>query len=138
MRFLCLAALVVALFTVTGCATIMGTATGALTGAVDMPAEAYRHNKMDFENQPMLYGLDVLFLSPVGIVLGPLTGFVKGVSLDVGWIAGKVSYGDVFLSYREASIWRPHTYYWPTKTEQAAQAQELQDATPLPSEAETP
>lgn len=100
---------------VTGCATILGTGTGALTGMVDMPAEAYRHNKADFENQPMLYGLDALFLGPLGAAFGPVTGFVKGVSLDIGGITGKVSYGDMFFSYREASVWRPHTYYWPTK-----------------------
>jgi len=96
-----------------GCATITGTATGPLTGAVDAPAETYRHNQQAFQEHPMLYGLDVLVIAPVGIVTGPVFGFVKGVSLDVQWVVGHADYGEVFGTYGPASIWRPHTIQWP-------------------------
>ena len=96
-----------------GCASLTGLVTGAFTGAVDLPAETYRQNRVAFEQNPMLYGLDVFVVAPCGIVGGPVVGLVKGVSLDVEWVCGKIGYGQVFDSYRDASIWRPWTIYWP-------------------------
>jgi hypothetical protein len=95
-----------------GCAMITGTVTGAFTGAVDLPAETYRQNRLAFEQHPMLYGVDCLIVAPCGIVGGPVVGLVKGVSLDIEWVCGKMGYGVVFGSYREASIWRPWTINW--------------------------
>jgi hypothetical protein len=95
-----------------GCATITGVATGAFTGAVDAPAEAYRQNREAFLKYPALFGLDVLFLGPVGFASGPAFGLVKGVSLDVQCAIGLMSYGPVFHSYGPASIWRPWTLRW--------------------------
>ena len=97
-----------------GCAGITGLVTGAFTGAVDLPAEAYRQNQLAFERNPMLYGLDALVVGPCGIAGGPVIGFCKGISLDVEWVCGKTGYGDVFGSYKEASIWRPWTINWPS------------------------
>ena len=134
MRFLCFVTLAVALFTLTGCATIMGTGTGALTGMVDLPAQAYRLNKPAFENHPMLFGVTTVVLAPVGIVLGPVSGFFKGVSLDVQWVTGKVRCGDVFFSYNNASIWRPHTYYWLNKKQKAERAATLKEGGTPPTE----
>jgi hypothetical protein len=95
-----------------GCAGITGLVTGAFTGAVDLPAETYRQNQLAFEHNPMLYGLDVLVVAPCGLVGGPVIGFCKGLSLDVEWICGWMRYGQVFGTYREASIWRPWTIKW--------------------------
>jgi len=134
MRFLRHVTLVVALFTLTGCATIMGTGTGALTGMVDLPAETYRLNKPAFEEHPMLFGATTVVLAPVGLALGPVSGFFKGVSLDVQWVTGKVGCGDVFFSYNNASIWRPHTYYWLNKKQKAELADELEDGGSPPPE----
>jgi hypothetical protein len=98
-----------------GCAGITGLVSGAFTGAVDLPAEAYRQNRQSFEQNPMLYSLDCLVLGPCGIVGGPVMGFLKGVSLDIEWVCGKVDYGVVFGSCKEASIWRPWTIKWPSR-----------------------
>jgi len=95
-----------------GCAGITGLVTGAFTGAVDLPAETYRQNQMGFEKNPMLYGVDVLVVAPCGIAGGPVVGLVKGLSLDVEWVCGKINYGQVFGTYNEASIWRPWTIKW--------------------------
>ncbi len=98
-----------------GCASLTGLVTGAFTGAVDLPAETYRQNRLVFEQNPMLYGVDALVLGPCGIAGGPVVGFVKGASLDVEWVCGKIGYGVAFDSYREASIWRPWTICWPSR-----------------------
>lgn len=127
--------LAVALITLTGCATIMGTGTGALTGMVDLPAQTYRVNKPAFENHPMLYGVSTVVLVPVGAGLGPVSGFFKGVSEDVQWITGKINYGDVFASYNSASIWRPHTYWWPSARQKAEREAMIEAGeTPPPEE----
>jgi hypothetical protein len=115
MRTLTILAAVAAIAFLSGCATITGTATGALTGIVDAPAETYRHNQEAFKENPMLYGLDALVIAPIGFVTGPLFGFIKGVSVDLQWVVGHVRYGDVFGSYGNASIWRPHTVQWMTR-----------------------
>ena len=96
-----------------GCATLTGVATGAFTGAVDAPAEAYRQNREAFLKYPALFGLDALFIGPVGFVSGPGFGLVKGASLDVQCAIGLMDYPQVFNSYGPASIWRPWTLQWP-------------------------
>jgi hypothetical protein len=95
-----------------GCAMITGVVTGPFTGAVDLPAETYRQNTLAFEQNPMLYGIDCLVVGPCGIVMGPVAGLCKGLSLDIEWVCGKVRYGQVFGTYHEASIWRPCTIKW--------------------------
>jgi hypothetical protein len=107
--------LVAMLLLCSGCAGITGLVTGAFTGAVDLPAETYRQNRLAFDRNPMLYGLDGIVLGPCGIAGGPVIGFFKGISLDIEWVAGKVGYGAVFGSYKEASIWRPWTITWPSR-----------------------
>ena len=114
MRTAAIVALVVGLSVFTGCAMITGTATGALTGAVDAPAETYRHNVGTFEEYPMLHGGNVLIMGPIGIGTGPVLGLTKGLALDVQCcIVGDVRYGDVFGTYGQRSIWRPYTSQWP-------------------------
>ncbi len=112
MRSIALATLVVILLTATGCAALTGLVSGAVTGAVDLPHQTRIQNAKAFDDCPMLYGADVLIMGPVGIVTGPLTGFMKGLSLDVQWISGQIRYGDVFGSYDRESVWRPHTFIW--------------------------
>jgi hypothetical protein len=104
--------LAVLLLACSGCAGLTGLVTGPFTGAVDLPAETYRQHSLAFEQNPMLYGLDAIVVGPCGIVLGPVAGFIKGISLDVEWVCGKVNYGQAFGTYNEASIWRPCTIKW--------------------------
>lgn len=118
MRILTTTVLVAALFVFSGCAMITGTATGAFTGGVDAPAETYRAKRAEFDEFPMLHGLNALFMGPVGVVTGPVLGLVKGLSLDIQWTIGQVDYAEVFGSYGQASIWRPWTFQWPIKTEE--------------------
>jgi len=96
-----------------GCATVTGVATGAFTGAIDAPAETYRQNREAFLAYPALFGLDALFIGPVGFATGPAFGLIKGASLDVQCAVGLMSYEQVFHSYGRASIWRPWTLRWP-------------------------
>ncbi len=108
--------LVVAMaFLLSGCAMITGTVTGAFTGAIDAPAETYRHNREAFAEHPILFAPDALIMGPVGIVIGPIFGLSKGVALDVQWTIGQVDYADVFGSYGKVSIWRPYTLSWPSR-----------------------
>jgi len=118
MRALIVLLAVAAVATFSGCATLTGTATGAFTGLVDAPAETYRHNQEAFAEHPMLYGLDALVIAPIGVVTGPIFGLVKGLSLDLQWVTSRVRYEDVFGSYGETSIWRPHTVQWPTRSKE--------------------
>jgi len=115
MRTILIPAVILMALTLSGCATIAGTVTGAPFGAIDAPAETYRQNKGSFEEFPLFYALDVLVIGPVGFVTGPVFGFCKGLSLDIQWCTGKVDYSDVFGSYERMSIWRPHTVQWPSK-----------------------
>ena len=95
-----------------GCATFTGLVTGAFTGAVDAPAEVYRHNRGEFDRNPIYYFFDVVAFVPIGIAAGPLVGLAKGMSEDVEWVIGKEHYGPVFGTYEEPSIWRPYTIHW--------------------------
>ncbi len=114
MRTLQIVLVIAIVCALSGCAMITGTVTGALTGAVDAPAETYRHNREAFADYAILFTPDVLIMGPLGIATGPVFGFVKGLALDIQWTIGQVSYGDVFGSYGETSIWRPHTVKWPS------------------------
>lgn len=101
------------LFSSSGCATLTGLVTGAFTGAVDAPAQVYRYHRGDFARNPIYWPFNILFFVPLGIAFGPLAGMGKGIALDVETvILGKESYGEVFGTYREASIWRPYTIHW--------------------------
>jgi hypothetical protein len=95
-----------------GCAFFTGLITGAFTGAVDAPAEVYRHHRGDMERNPVFIGFDVLLFGPLGFAVGPLAGGLKGLSEDVQWLIGTEEYGPVFGSYDEPSIWRPYTIHW--------------------------
>src|SRR5438445_375015 len=74
-----------ALSSTSGCATLAGLTTGAFTGAVDAPAEVYRHHRGEFDRNPIYHGFNVAFFVPLGIIVGPLAGMGKGLSLDVQW-----------------------------------------------------
>ena len=108
-------AALVALMLLPGCAAVTGVATGAFTGAVDLPAETYRVHRETFHRYPYLFGLNVFFVGPVGFAGGPVAGLIKGASLDVQCAIELMDYHEVFHTYRPASIWRPWTFYWPVK-----------------------
>jgi len=97
-----------------GCATVTGAVSGLPMGAIDAPAETYRHNQEAFDNHPILHGPNVLVMVPVGAATGPVLGLVKGISLDVQCATGRQNYRNVFRTYDEASIWRPFTLQWET------------------------
>jgi len=113
-KYLCMALIILAGVLYTGCATVAGTASGIPMGAIDAPAEAYRHNREAFDNYPILHGVNVLVMVPVGAATGPLFGLGKGIALDVQCAIGHQSYSNVFNSYGKASIWRPWTLRWET------------------------
>jgi hypothetical protein len=95
-----------------GCATITATATGALTGLVDGPAEVARAKEDTFRDHPEYWVLDVVVVAPLAAVFGPLGGFIKGIAVDVQWIRGEVTYGRAFGTYQGPSVWRPWTMHW--------------------------
>lgn len=101
------------------CATIVGTATGALTGFVDGPAEVARHNEEFFEENPDWWFLDVFVVAPLSLAAGPLFGLVKGVAVDVRALRGETGYGEAFGRYTESSVWRPYSYGFETRKERA-------------------
>ncbi len=96
----------------TGCAALTGLVTGAFTGAVDAPAEVYRHNAGDFTRNPLFWPFDILFFVPLGIAAGPIAGFGKGLALDCQWIIDETPYSRAFGTYKEPSVWRPYTIHW--------------------------
>lgn len=53
-----------------------------------------------------------VFLVPLGLVVGPVMGFCKGLALDYSWITGRASYGEIYSTYGRASIWRPYHWQW--------------------------
>ncbi len=114
MRKLAVLILLAVATTLTGCATVTGTASGAPMGAIDAPAETYRHNREAFDQYPILHGLNVVVMVPVGVVTGPVLGFGKGIALDVQCALGHQTYDNVFATYDEPSIWRPYTIRWET------------------------
>ena len=95
-----------------GCAAMTGLVTGAFAGAVDAPAQVYRTHRDGFAEDPIYWPLNIFVFVPLGIFFGPLVGFCKGMALDCEWVIGKQTYGPVFGSYEEASIWRPYTIHW--------------------------
>lgn len=92
-----------------GCAALPGLLTGAFTGAVDAPAQVYRHHRVLFDREPIYWAFNILFFVPVGIAAGPIVGFAKGLALDIEWLLDQMGYHRVFMTYREPSIWRPYT-----------------------------
>jgi len=95
-----------------GCAALTGLATGAFTGAVDAPAQVYRHHRGEMNRHPEYWVYNVFLLGPVGLVAGPLAGFAKGFGLDIQWLLGQVDYAEVFGEYGRESVWRPYTIHW--------------------------
>ena len=55
--------------------------------------------------------INVLFVAPLGFVLGPAAGLVKGLAADMRCITGRTDYGEVFGTYGPESIWRPWTIH---------------------------
>ncbi|MBI3723578.1 hypothetical protein HY251_06445 [bacterium] len=96
----------------TGCAALTGLVTGAFTGAVDAPAEVYRHHRGDFTRNPIYWPFNVLFFVPLGIAAGPIAGFGKGLALDMEWLIDRTPYDRAFGTYKEPSVWRPYTIHW--------------------------
>lgn len=103
------------LYVLTGCASLTGLVTGPFTGAIDAPAQVYRENTQWFDDYPITWSLNVLVISPIGIVLGAPVGFAKGVAIDTQWVIGHIDYGMSFGNYGDASIWRPYTWQWKRK-----------------------
>lgn len=95
-----------------GCAALPGLLTGAFTGAVDAPAQVYRHHRGTFDRHPEYWPFNLILFVPLGIVVGPLAGFSKGIGLDIQWFLNQVSYGKAFGTYKDESIWRPYTIHW--------------------------
>ena len=93
-----------------GCATVVGTLTGAETGLVDAPAQAYRHNSKKFDDHPEFWAVNVLIVAPLGFAFGTLAGLAKGVAADVRCLTGKTELRDVWGAYGGASIWRPYSF----------------------------
>ncbi len=115
MRVLRILVVVAGLYALTGCASLTGLATGPFTGAVDAPAQVYRENPQWFDQYPIAWSLNVLVVSPVGIVLGAPVGFAKGIALDVQGAIGHIEYKTAFNSYDDSSVWRPYTWQWKRK-----------------------
>lgn len=95
-----------------GCAALPGMISGAFTGAVDAPAQVYRYHRGEFDRHPELWPYNLILFIPLGIAVGPLAGFAKGLGVDVQWFLGQVSYEKAFGTYREESVWRPYTIHW--------------------------
>jgi hypothetical protein len=100
------------LITGPGCAAMTGLVTGAFTGAVDAPAQVYRYHRAEMDHHPEYWAYNVLLMGPVGFATGALAGFVKGLSLDIQWLIGRVRYDRVFTKYKNYSVWRPFTIHW--------------------------
>jgi hypothetical protein len=101
------------LFSTSGCAAFTGLVTGAFTGAVDAPAEVYRTHRGEFTRNPIYWPFSLFFFVPLGIAVGPLAGFGKGLAIDVeSVILDKTTYGEAFGTYKEPSVWRPYTLHW--------------------------
>lgn len=97
-----------------GCAcTLTGLVTGAFTGAIDAPAQVYRHHHAAMDRHPEYWVYNVLLFFPLGLAAGPLAGLAKGVALDIQfWILDKIGYEKAFTTYKDPSIWRPYTIHW--------------------------
>ena len=95
-----------------GCAAMTGMLTGAFTGAVDAPAQVYRYHRGEFDRHPELWVYNLLLFIPLGIAVGPLAGFAKGIGLDVQWLLNQLTYPKAFTTYKDESVWRPYTIHW--------------------------
>ena len=94
-----------------GCATVTGVVTGAPMGLVDAPSQVYYHGKKSFDEHPEYWTVNVLIIAPLGFVLGPVGGLVKGIAADMRCLTGQTSYGEVFGTYGQESVWRPWTIH---------------------------
>lgn len=93
-----------------GCATIVGTVTGAFTNAVDMPRLMLDPDRHGTEPSPDAVPLIALVFVPIGIVTGPVLGLAKGLYVDVwGGLRDNFDYGDAW-GYGPESVWRPSTF----------------------------
>lgn len=115
-----------------GCATITGVVTGAPTGLIDAPSQVYYNGKTEFEQHPEFWSVNVLIIAPLGLVLGPVAGLVKGIAADMRCLTGRTDYGEVFGTYGPESVWRPWTFH----VEQ--QKKELAESAPAPEPSSVP
>jgi len=95
------------------CATVTGVATGAFTGFIDLPNEIIAENQLRADAEGTW--IVAMFAAPVGFVLGPAFGLVKGVGVDINTAVGNVSSSEAFGTYERVSIWRPYTFDWDTR-----------------------
>ncbi len=95
-----------------GCASLTGLVTGAFTGCIDAPAQVYRHHRKEMDRHPDYWVYNILLFFPLGLGVGPLAGFAKGVGIDIQWLLNQLDYGEAFGTYRDASVWRPYTIHW--------------------------
>jgi hypothetical protein len=73
---------------------ITGTATGALTGAGDAPAETYRANREAFKQNPVLFGFDAVVIHGQSTKPTILAIYPEGVGFhEAGEIWGMETYG---------------------------------------------
>ncbi len=107
---LCLCAALAAL--TPSCATLTGIATGAITGVVDGPAQVARKYSDAYDKHPEYWTVNILILGPLSLAFGPVFGMIKGIAVDVQWLRDETTYGDAYLTYGPASIWRPYTIHW--------------------------
>ena len=95
-----------------GCATATGLVTGPFTGFIDLPSDVIERNQM--RSDAIETWAIAIVGAPVGFVLGPFFGAIKGVALDVSAIGGSLSLHEEFGTYSRASIWRPYSFNWKT------------------------
>ncbi|MCA8957270.1 MAG: hypothetical protein KDC87_14435 [Planctomycetes bacterium] len=95
------------------CAAITGLGTGAVTGLVDFPSTVIAREFTDDDpaDQSSFWAATFV-LWPVGVVVGPVLGFCKGLALDVNTLSGRTTSSEVFGSYGKASVWRPFEWSW--------------------------
>lgn len=111
-RFLRLATLALGLqLASTSCATLAGTATGAVTGSVDLPRYVYERNQRVLDENPVYWAPLVIVFAPIGVGLGPILGLAKGASIDIqSGIQEMYPYGEAWSEYGDTSVWRPYTF----------------------------
>ena len=95
-----------------GCATLTGLVTGPFTGAIDAPAQVYRHHRAHMDRHPELWFFNLIVFFPAGLASGALAGLIKGVGIDIQWALSQLGYDKAFKTYKEPSVWRPFTWHW--------------------------
>jgi hypothetical protein len=90
------------------CSAVTGLFTGAVTGSYDITRTMVDEGVDDPDHLTA-----VIVLGPVGVILGPVLGFFKGLALDYTCLTTEeVSYGDIYGSMGKASVWRPFAWNW--------------------------